>query len=170
VRPLNALLHWATAGLCAMLTVCSRNGLGKREATGPMLDVPPFSLVVRLSRAADDRLRGMGESMEMVAYFDGDALPGQGKYNPPMRPVYLGAAGRAVDERNMARFDDIKVPKADWNRLADKDYFVTINTVSARKVARDNLLDCADPMSVRISALQNKTTEIRCWLIGEHRR
>jgi hypothetical protein len=109
----------------------------------------------------------MGESVKVIAYFDGDALPGQGKYNAPMRDVYLGMAERAVDERNMAHFDDVKIPERDWNRLSDKDYFVTINTVSARKVAKDNLLECADPISVRISVLQDKTTEIGCWLIGE---
>jgi hypothetical protein len=132
-----------------------------------MVEVPPFSIAVRLSSAAADRLRSMGESVKVVAYFDGDPLPGQGEYNPPMRPAYLGMAERLVDPNLVAYFGHVEVPQRDWNRLSDKDYFVTTNTVSARRVARDNLLACADLMSARISAVQRKTTEIHCWLISE---
>ena len=53
------------------------------------------------------------------------------------------------------------------NRLADKNYFVTINTVSARRVAKDNLLECTDPLEVKIEAVKGKTTETHCGLIGE---
>ena len=133
---------------------------------GGTVDVPPFSLAVTLSRATEDRLRGTGESVTVAAYFDGDALPGQGKYNPPMRDVYLGMAERELDNKRLARFDGVKVPQSDWQRLSDKDYFVTVNTVTSRKVFANNLLDCAVPI-VKISTLQGKTTEIKCKLIGE---
>ncbi len=154
-------------GLWVTLAACSRNARRQGELTGPTLDVPKFSIAVKLSPAANDRLGKLGESIKVIAYFDGDALPGQGRYNAPMRDVYLGMAEKPVDAMNEVRFDDVKIPKRDWNRLADKNYFVTINTVSARKVARDNLLDCADPISVRIAEMQGKTTVVRCRLIGE---
>ena len=166
VRPVRAFMLCAAVGLCATSAACSRNA-DSGAATGPTVDVPRFAVVVTLSRAAVDRLHGIGESVKVVAYFDGDALPGQGKYNPAMRDVYLGMAERAVDERSVARFEDVKIPQRDWNRLSNKDYFVTINTVSARRVAKDNLLECTDPISVNISVLQDKTTEIGCRLIGE---
>jgi hypothetical protein len=149
--------------VCPILTGCS----GSRVQIGPIVDVPKFSIAVKLSPAAESRLRNMGESITVLAMFDGDPLPGQGKYNPPMRDVYLGSAEKPVNEKNEVQFDDVKIPQRDWNRLADKNYFVTINTVSARKVARDNLLNCADPISVKIDAMKSKTTEVRCWLIGE---
>lgn len=124
---------------------------------------------MKLSPAADERLQNLGESIKVIAYFDGDPLPGQGRYNPPMRDVYLGMAEKLVDSKNEVRFDDVKIPQRDWNRLADKNYFVTINTVSARNVYRDNLLNCDNPISVRIAAMQDKTTNVRCSLIGEAR-
>jgi len=34
--------------------------------------------------------------------FDGDALPGKGKYNPPMRDVFLGDHEELVDGQNVA--------------------------------------------------------------------
>ena len=97
----------------------------------------------------------------------GDPLPGQGKYNPHNRDVVLGSAERPVDANNEVRFRSVRVPLSDWNRLADKNYFVTINIVSARKADKNNLLDCDDPMSRRIESFRGKTIEVRCGLIGE---
>ena len=84
-----------------------------------------------------------------------------------MRDVYLGMDEKLVDDKNVATFDRTRVPLADWNRLSDKNYFVTINAVSARKVASNNLLDCADPLERRIDTFKGKTIEVSCWLIGE---
>ena len=98
---------------------------------------------------------------------DGDPLPGQGKYNPPNRDVVLGSAQKPVDVNNEAKFTNVKIPLSDWNRLADKNYFVTINVFSARKADHNNLLDCDDPMDRRIESLGGKTIEVRCRLIGE---
>jgi hypothetical protein len=84
-----------------------------------------------------------------------------------MRDVYLGMVEKLADARNAASFDRTKIPLRDWNRLSDKNYFVTLNTVSTRNRTDNNVLSCADPISVRIDALKGKTTEVRCWLIGE---
>jgi hypothetical protein len=146
---------------------CSRTQPVAQEGAGPTVEVPQFSIAVKLSNEAEKRLHSLGESVLVIAYFDGDALPGQGKYNPPNRDVFLGNDEKMVDRRNVARFDDGRVPLDDWNRLSDKNYFVTINTVSARKAAKDNLLDCADPIDRRIESFRGKTIEVRCWLIGE---
>ncbi len=137
-----------------------------QSAVGPRVDVPRFAIAVKLSPKAEKRLRDIHESILVIAYFDGDALPGQGRYNPPMRDVYLGRDQNLVDANNIARFDHSKVPLADWNRLADKDYFVTINTVSARKADQDNLLYCNDPIS-RIESFRERTIEVQCRLGDE---
>jgi hypothetical protein len=80
----------------------------------------------------------------------------------------LGSAERPVDANNAARFRNIRIPFSDWNRLSDKNHFVTINTFSARKTDENNPLGCDDPMSRRIaSVLRGKTIEVRCGLIGE---
>jgi hypothetical protein len=136
-------------------------------STEKSVEVPEFSIAVKLSQAAEKRLQTLNESVLVIAYCDGNALPGQGKYNAPFRDVYLGSDERLVDGNNEAKFDHSRVPLSDWNRLSDKDYFVTINTVSARKSAKDNLLDCADPISRKIESFRGKTIEVRCWLLGE---
>jgi hypothetical protein len=108
----------------------------------------------------------MHESVLVIAYFNGDPMPGKGKDNSPMRGVVLGSDQKLVDANNVAAFADTKISQNDWNNLADKNYYVTINIVSARKTARDNLLDCADP-SDRISAFAGESTQVSCRLIDE---
>ena len=95
-------------------------------APGPTVEVPPFTVAVTLSPAAE----------------------------------------KLVDEKNVAAFTDARISLSAWNRLADKNYRVTLNTVSARRVAPDNLLEC--PASVTsIETLKGRTVEVPCTLIGE---
>ena len=153
--------------ILALCCACSRTIANPRDANEKTVAVPQFAIAVKLSRNAEQRLRSVGEGIKMLAMFDGDPLPGQGKYSPPMRDVYLGSVEKVVDETKVVRFDEVRVPQKDFNRLADKNFYVTINTFTARTVIKDNLLDCTDPISARIDTLKGKTTEVRCWLIGE---
>jgi len=155
------------AAACLTMASCSRTQGKPQESAGSTVDVPEFVIAVKLSPQAETRLKSIHESIEVLAMFDGDPLPGQGKYNPPNRDVALGSAERPVDANNEARFKNVRVSLSDWNRLADKNYFVTINTFSARKADENNLLACDDPMSRRIESFRGKTIEVRCGLIGE---
>jgi hypothetical protein len=128
--------------------------------------VPRFSIAVKLSEQARQRLKSIHESVLVIAYFDGDPLPGQGRYNAPFRDVFLGNDEKLVDDQNVATFDTTKISQSNWDRLANKDYFVTINVVSARKAAKNNLLWCGTPED-RLSTFEGKTTEVSCGLIDE---
>jgi len=152
---------------CLVMPSCSRTQGKPQESAEPTVNVPEFVITVKLSPQAETRLRSIHESIEVLAMFDGDPLPGQGKYNPPNRDVVLGSAETLVDANNEARFKNVSVPLSDWNRLADKNYFVTINVFSARKADENSLLDCDDPISRRIETFRGKTIEVRCGLIGE---
>lgn len=129
--------------------------------------VPRFSIVIKLSDRARQGLQRIHESVLVIAYFDGDPLPGQGRYNAPFRDVYLGNDQKLVDDQNVAVFDTTKVSQSNWNRLANKDYFVTINVVSARKASKNNLLWCGNPED-RLSTFEGKVTEVPCGLIEGH--
>ncbi len=149
---------------------CSPDSLSCSSAPqGPTVDVPEFAIHVTLSPKAEQYLRNIHESVLVHVFFDGDALPGQGKLCPPMRDVFLGQAKRPLDDKNAAKFSQIRVSQSDFNRLVDKNYFVTTNTVSARKAAPNNLLWCKDLMSVRIEGIRGKTLEVPCKLIEEHK-
>ena len=64
-----------------------------------------------------------------------------------------GTSEQLVDANNVATFKNVRVPLSDWKRLGDKNYFVTVNTVSARKADKNNLLDCDDPMDRKIETV-----------------
>jgi hypothetical protein len=161
-----ALAPILSFGLIAT-TSCSRTHSDPQRFSGPTVNVPHFAIAVKLSPKATERLRSLHESVIVLALFDGDPLPGQGKYNPPNRDVFLGSDEKLVDSSGVARFDNTKVPLADWNRLSDRNYFVTINLFSARKAVSNNLLDCADPIDRRIETFRDRTIEVQCRLIGE---
>jgi hypothetical protein len=146
--------------LSGLIIACSQVQPGKTIA------VPEFSIAVSLSEMAQKKLQGMHESVLVIAYFDGDPLPGKGKDNSPMRGVVLGSEEKLVDDKNVATFTDTKISQSNWDDLSDKNYFVTINVVSARESSKDNLLDCAVPID-RISKFVGKSTNVSCRLIGE---
>jgi hypothetical protein len=143
------------------------SGLIVACSTSKTIVVPEFSIAVKLSETAQKKLQTIHESVLVIAYFDGDPLPGKGKDNSPMRGVVLGNDEKLVDTNNVATFSDTKISQSNWNDLSSKDYYVTINVVSARKSSKGNLLDCAVPID-RISTFAGKSLQVSCRLIGEH--
>ena len=171
---LSTICRETGAILLAVLRSCVRtlalvivSGLIVACSTSKTIVVPEFSIAVKLSEAAQKKLQAMHESVLVIAYFDGDPLPGKGKDNSPMRGVVLGNDEKLVDKNNVATFSNTKISQSNWNDLSSKDYYVTINVVSARKSSKDNLLDCAVPID-RISTFAGKSTQVSCRLIGEH--
>jgi hypothetical protein len=76
---------------------------------GKTVEIPHFIIAIRLSNEADKKPSqhwGGDQGHWVIAYFDGDALPGQARDNAPL-----------VDENFVARFDNSSVPLSDWNRL-----------------------------------------------------
>lgn len=136
------------------------------DANDKTILVPEFSIAVKLSETARRRLQAIHESILVIAYFDGDPLPGKGKDNAPMKGVFLASDERPVDANKDATFSGVKISRRDWNNLSNKDYYVTLNVFSARKSSQHNVLDCTVP-SGRISTFAGKSTQVSCRLIGE---
>jgi hypothetical protein len=167
---LNCFVAPISVSLVLMLSVPPANCRSRKSKEYDRADmtvpVPRFSIAVNLSERARQRLQKIHESVLAIAYFDGDPLPGQGRYNAPFRDVFLGNDQKLVDDQNVATFDSTKISKINWDRLANKDYFVTINVVSARKALKNNLLWCEAPEE-RLSTFEGKTTDVSCRLIEE---
>jgi len=145
----------------------SQEAGSKGEVADRTVAVPEFSISVKLSEKAENELQSAHEGVLVLAMFDGDPLPGQGTYNPPNRDVILGSDEKLLDTKNIAVFASTKISHAGWNRLSDKNYFVTINVFSARKSSPNNLLHC-QVVEDRISRFAGKTTEISCRMMGEN--
>jgi hypothetical protein len=123
--------------LLLLLVVLSVSSLGWPQTTASIRDAgvetPAFSVAMKLSKAAESRLRSLKESVVVMAYFDGDGKPEPGIDSSPMRAVVLGSEQRQVNVEMVADFKGVRIPSSAWRRLSNKNYFVTVNTFSARK-------------------------------------
>lgn len=128
--------------------------------------VPDFTISIRLSAQAAAKLHSLHESIKVRVVFDGDGEEVPSVKTAPHRAVYLGYVEKEVNDKNIAEFKGEKVPEKDWNRLFNKDYFVTINVFSARKALPDNILFC-DIIEEKIESMRDKISEVHCSLISE---
>jgi hypothetical protein len=104
--------RFALAVLFGLISACSspiHPSNPTNETSDNTLAVPAFSIRVKLSEAAERKLESIHESLLVMAYFDGDPLPGKGKDNSPMRGVFLGNDEKSVDANNVATFADTKI-------------------------------------------------------------
>jgi len=160
-----------TGALPLLLVVFSTSSIGCRHSQKALGDssvqIPAFSVVVKLSKKAQLRLQDLKESIVVIAYFDGDGEREPGTDTSPMRAVVLGSEERGVNADLVAEFKGVQAPSSAWKRLSDKNYFGTINTVAARKVVADNILWCDVPEK-HIEEIKRKTLEVHCESISEH--
>jgi hypothetical protein len=159
--------------LLLLLVVLCVTPVGRQQSTKSAIpdsgvEIPAFSVAVKLSKAAGTRLRNLKESVVVMAYFDGDGEPEPGIDTSPMRAVVLGSEQRQMNANFVAEFKGPKFTSSTWKRLSDKNYFVTINTFSARKVVADNILSCDTPIK-HIETIKGNTLEVHCDLMTEHR-
>jgi hypothetical protein len=163
VHKLAASLLTACIAICLIKGFAQRKPDSKKTATLP---VPPFIIQAELSNTAEEKLHQLHEGITVLAMFDGDALPAYRKDNAPMRDVVLGSDEIPADGEHIAAFTNAHISQIDWTHLSDKNYFLTINIFTSRKANPNNLLDCQVPED-HLSKFANKTTVVKCKLIGE---
>ena len=77
--------------LCSASTPGLKSRKSKEYGTADMtVPVPRFSIAVKLSERALQRLQSLHESVRVIAYFDGDPLPGQDGTTPHFEMSFLG--------------------------------------------------------------------------------
>jgi len=118
VNQIAAVIAATLALMCSSPMMDCQSQESKEYSRADMIvAVPRFSIAVRLSEQARQRLRSMHETVLVITYFDGGPLPGQGRYNAPFRDVYLGNDEKLVDDQNIATFDKTRISQSNWNRL-----------------------------------------------------
>lgn len=131
------------------------------------VEVPQFAVSVKLSKAAEQRLRSLNESVIVMAQFWGDGKPESAEST---RRIDLGTEGEPIDKTNVVEFKDAKVLHDSWKRLSDKNYSVAIYAVSVGKNSdARNILHCSIPVD-RIDDVKGKTVELSCSLEEESRK
>jgi hypothetical protein len=127
-----------------------------------------FTVNVTLSPRAADRLARLGESIELSAYWYGEATKAAKKRADEMGQIYFGQEKRLLPGSggtvvfDGASFDAKKLP---W--VVGGKAMMNLNVFTARKKHPDNLLTCDlfdDDMALAVA----QPIAIHCKLIEEH--
>jgi hypothetical protein len=127
--------------------------------------VPPFEVKVTLSELARQRLEAAGETIKVVIYFDGDGTSKPGEVTAPFRPVYLGKHEVELQQPGTVRINDAKISEEAVGRLSDANYHFTINTVSGRRVFKDNVLSNGAVLGRASDLRAGKPIVVACGLL-----
>jgi hypothetical protein len=134
------------------------------KVVGDSAEIPPFEIQVELSEKAEKEIKEKKESIIVTAYFSG---------TPKDTTKYMEDGGYAVGLHSIeltgsrtAAFKGVKISKAYYESLADKDIQVLINIYSGRRASKLNLLDC-DLLQKPISEVKDQHFILKGKLIGE---
>lgn len=121
------------------------------KPVGDSAEIPSFDIIVQLDDKAEKKIASKNESVIVAAYFSGIPKDSTKYEDDGSYPV----AGQRIEltKSRKAHFSGIKISRAMYASLADKDIEVLINIFSGRRSSEYNLLDC--------EILQKPISEVR---------
>ena len=122
-----------------------KQGLNYLKIIGDSVEIPSFDIELKLSEKAEKKLKNNNESVIVMAYFSGDPIeniPNKYVDNLEMNELFLLSYPIELNDKRLAKFENIKFPLELYNLLANKDIRLLINVYSGRKSTNSNLLDC----------------------------
>ena len=143
----------------------SSEATGLYEMEGNLVVIPTFEIEVRTSGKASQLLQKKKETIIVAAMFYG--FPANQKDGDETGQVFLFNKDiELIGNQRLARFEGLKFPKTELDKLKDKDFRMLINVYSGRKSSEDNLLSCG-LAEVPASQFGGKRYSIQCNLIEE---
>ena len=109
---------------------------------GDSIDVPTFEIAVKLTGRAEKKLKKDHETIIVDASFSGIPTDTTRAEYQQEGQIPVGSHKIELSEPGIARFEGVKMSKADFESLANKDYEVLINIYSGRRSSPLNLLNC----------------------------
>jgi len=131
---------------------------------GDSLLIAPFEVEIVLSPKAKNRIVLDKETIIVNVVFDGTPKQSPELHLEEDGSFFVGTASKEVEYGEVVRFDSIKIPKAIYDQLADKDFTVGVSAYSGRKSSENNLINC-DPLFDNISRIVNKKFIVKGKLI-----
>jgi len=126
----------------------------------------PFDLALTLTPAAAEKLKAMGESVALSAYYYGDARIDAAEHANEVDLIDLGDELIDVAPVNgITRFKGEGIDPAKFVWIEGGKPSVLINVYTARKVAPDNLVSCGIFQDL-IDVAQKEPIKIDCDLIA----
>jgi len=129
------------------------------------LTVPTFSIHIRLTQAARNKLKSSGETIKGSVYFDGDGTPLPDVKTAPFRDVYLGKVEFETKGDGIVTISNAVISTTAHSRLSDKNYHYFVNVYSGRHVFENNILSGGYAQGRFHDLEENKTITISCDLL-----
>jgi hypothetical protein len=122
---------------------------------GDSIIVDPFEIEIVLSNKAKERIQNSGETIKVSIFYYGYPKDEKKANSEKDGTLYLTGTEKELSYGQIARFENIKISKKDYEELIDKDFELNLNVFSGRKSSKDNLLDC-EPLFDKVSSVVNK--------------
>ncbi|ALI98296.1 hypothetical protein DC20_03975 [Rufibacter tibetensis] len=131
-----------------------------------LISIPKFEVEVRLSNAAEKKLKEDGETIIVGADFSGIPKDTSSDYYQHLGWIEVADVRKELKHSRLATFDNLKIPKAILDSLAEKDFEVNVFVISGRISSQNNILD-SDFISTRISEIGGSRIIVKGKLIEE---
>ena len=162
------LVLLAVLGACGNADESVRRSKAEEDTSMEQMEIPPFQIRLYLSDAASKLLSESGETVSVVAYFDGDGIPLPCTKTAPFRDVYLGMEVRELRGSGVATFSGISFPQRDWNRLKSPNVHITLNVHTSRRIFKYNLIRGGTHF-LRLDNVRGTEVPVYCHLSSEKR-
>lgn len=107
---------------------------------GDSVLIPEFEIELKLSDSAEKKLKEEKESVIVQAYFSGIPTDTTIKDYVEWGEISIGSFRVELFEKRVARFENVKISKKDYDQLSDKNFQVLINVFTGRRSSEFNLL------------------------------
>ena len=134
---------------------------------GDSLLVPEFEVQILLSSKTEELLKKNKESIIVDVHFEGFPIDTTSlEYMKNMGHIYFGNYAIELFDSRVAKFDNIKIGKDDYEGLREKDFWVNVGVWSGRLSSEFNLLSC-NHIEMSISEIAGTVQRIEGKLIRE---
>jgi hypothetical protein len=160
--------------LLLFITSCNnkndaKNNTQKKKSIHTELDsilVPEFEIELKLSEKAEAKINENNETVIVKAMFIGTPKNTtlQDEEYLKFGQLTIGVKEIELSKGRLAKFNNCKISKKDYNSLSNKNFEVNINVYTGRRIFRDNLLNC-DFLQEGIDSIKNKRFTLKGKLI-----
>lgn len=131
------------------------------------VEIPEFEIEIKLNESAEKKIVDEKESIIVQAYFLG--IPKDTTLKEYIDEGKIGIGSRRVElfESRVAKFENLKISKKDYEGLKDRNFEVLINVFTGRRSSQFNLINC-DLLQDGIDNIKGKRWILKGKLITEN--
>jgi len=131
------------------------------------VEIPKFEIEIKLNETAEKTIVDEKESIIVQAYFFG--IPKDTTLKDYIDEGKIGIGSQRVElfETRVAKFENFKISKKDYEGLKDKNFEVLINVFTGRRTSQFNLINC-DLLQDGIDTIKGRRWILKGRLITEN--